>query len=68
MMHGPINIFFFLFLTIYNPTFLSSRGELETSIIASSGFIYAIWQFGVFYRYSCEGALMVVATLTGTSR
>jgi len=27
-----------------------------------------IWQFVVFYQYSCEGTLMIVATVTETCK
>ena len=31
-------------------------------------YTYIIWQFVVFYQYSCEGTLMIVATMTETCK
>jgi len=36
----------------------------ETSIITLSDFTYAMWEFVVFYQYSCEGTLMIATTVT----
>jgi len=58
----------YLFLTVYNPTFLWPKGELETFITILWSFTFALWQFVVFYHYPCEGNLMMVATATKTCR